>query len=41
VRRIEQLVFRVRDADARPVLKAALNKAISMRAKMKRHVWWN
>jgi hypothetical protein len=26
---------------ARPVLKVELNKAIAMRERMKRHVWWN
>jgi hypothetical protein len=41
LREIKHQVFRVRHADARPVLKAELNKAIAMRAKMKRHIWWN
>jgi hypothetical protein len=40
LREITHLVFRV-DRDARPVLKAELNKAISMRAKLKRAPWWN
>jgi hypothetical protein len=30
-----------RDRRARPVLKVELNKAIAMRERMKRHVWWN
>jgi hypothetical protein len=40
LREMTRLVFRV-DRDARPVLKAELNKAISMRAKLKRAPWWN
>jgi hypothetical protein len=27
--------------EARPVLKVELNKALSMRERMKRAVWWN
>jgi hypothetical protein len=30
-----------RDRRARPALKVELNKAIAMRERMKRHVWWN
>jgi hypothetical protein len=30
-----------RDRRARPVLKVELNRAIAMRERMKRHVWWN
>jgi hypothetical protein len=40
LREMTRLVFRV-DRDARPVLKAELNRAISMRAKLKRAPWWN
>jgi hypothetical protein len=29
------------DRSTRPILKPELNKAIAMRAKMMRHVWWN
>jgi hypothetical protein len=30
-----------RDRSTRPILKVELNKAISIRAKMKSHIWWN
>jgi hypothetical protein len=30
-----------RDRSTRPILKVELNKAISMRAKLKRAPWWN
>jgi len=30
-----------RDRTARPMLKAEFNKAIAVRAELKRHAWWN
>ena len=40
LREMTHLMFRV-DREARSALKVELNKAISMRAKLKRAPWWN
>jgi hypothetical protein len=41
LREMKHEVFRTRDPDACPVVKAPLNKAIWMRAKLRRGPWWN